>query len=97
MKPKPADNYLKHHHPWCKMKVYSLQQDRTCTCGRDALQKELEDRVSHFIPVDFNQPSVCGLSKAEWKYGTSNWEWVNCPDCLSKQAAKPVQIEMVMR
>lgn len=38
--------------------------------------------TSHFIVGDFNGPSACGLSKAHWKYGTNNWDWVNCPACL---------------
>lgn len=39
------------------------------------------EKISHFIPKDFNSPSICGMPKEQWIYGTSNWEWVNCPVC----------------
>lgn len=43
MKPKPADRFLSTHRTWCKKNLFHLQQDRICTFGRDALQKELEE------------------------------------------------------
>lgn len=42
----------------------------------------MEMQVSHFIPIDFNHDSICGLPKEEWQYGTNNWEWVTCLSCL---------------
>lgn len=45
--------------------------------------------LSHYIPIDFNQPSICGLSKDEWKAGTNNWDWVRCPDCLKQRPDDP--------
>lgn len=44
-----------------------------------------ENQISHFIPIDFNQLSLCGLPKEKWQYGTNNWEWVNCPACLDRK------------
>lgn len=41
--------------------------------------------LTHFIPVDFNHDSLCGLSKAEWQGGTNNWDWVTCPACLERR------------
>lgn len=37
---------------------------------------------AHFIPVDFNHDSLCGLTKRQWDYGVNVWEWVTCPACL---------------
>lgn len=38
-----------------------------------------------YIHTDFNHNSICGLTKAEWKGGTNNWDWVTCPDCLERR------------
>lgn len=49
-------------------------------------KKEEQVRVSHFIPIDFNHDSICGLPKTEWQSGTNNWDWVNCPICLEHRS-----------
>ena len=38
--------------------------------------------ITHFIPIDFNHNSICGLPKTEWVGGTNNWDWVTCLVCL---------------
>ena len=40
---------------------------------------------THFIPIDFNQDSICGLQKTQWDCGTNNWEWVSCSACLERR------------
>ena len=40
---KPADKFLHTHRTHCKVNLFSLQKERVCTCGRDALLKELEE------------------------------------------------------
>ena len=39
----PADKFLHTHRRHCKVYVFSAQKERVCTCGRDALLKELEE------------------------------------------------------
>ena len=54
--------------------------------------------IAHFIPVDFNCDSICGLTKDEWRGGTNNWEWVTCPDCLEhkpEEIAEPEQVTAI--
>ena len=50
--------------------------------------------LAHFVPVDFNHDSICGLPKHEWKNGTNNWDWVTCPACLEH---RPINDETVTR
>lgn len=38
-----------------------------------------------YIPIDFNHDSICGLTKAQWKAGTNNWDWVSCPACIERR------------
>lgn len=46
--------------------------------------------VSHYIPIDFNHDSICGLPKSEWCNGTNEWEWVNCPACLERRPTQDI-------
>ena len=42
-KPTALDRFLRTHRRHCRVWLFSLQKERTCTCGRDAAIKELEE------------------------------------------------------
>lgn len=44
----PIEKMLKDHKPFCKMNEYSLLEERSCTCGRDAA-RDLYEEIKAFL------------------------------------------------
>lgn len=48
----PIKKMLRTHKEYCKINEYSLLEDRSCTCGRDAALQLYEDIEALLLKVD---------------------------------------------
>lgn len=57
-KPTAFERFTRTHRAHCKMNLCSLQKERTCTCGRDAAIKEVEElkKRAEMVQLQFLQP-----------------------------------------